>query len=402
VIDLNHYPVIQAENSNKRHRPIGIGVQGLADAMALLGLPFDSLPGQQLNRDIFETIYFSALTASHELAVKHGPYESFKGSPISQGIFQFDMWNVKPSNRWDWDGLRAKIMKDGIRNSLLVAPMPTASTSQMLSNNECFEPFTSNIYVRRTLAGEFVCVNRYLLHTLIQRGLWSKQIREILIAHNGSVQNIPGMPEDIKRLYPTVWELKLRTQVDMAADRGAFIDQSQSFNVHMTDASVSKLTSLHFYAWKKGLKTGMYYLRSQPAADPIKFTVDAKLIREFQAAVASSSSSSSSSSNGSSNGSGAATLPLAPPIFVRQPSPAPVEDKQFDFKQNTALAQVVFDTKTNGMAAASDTFDKNIKPTPSSTPLTTALSAIPDHIPPLLRKQADLENSGECVFSCGS
>lgn len=280
VIDRNYYPVEEARRSNMRHRPVGIGVQGLADVFALLRMPFESPEAQRLNEDIFETIYYAALTASNELAQREGTYETYKGSPVSQGILQFDMWNVAPrSGRWDWIGLRERIQRYGVRNSLLVAPMPTASTSQILGNNECFEPFTSNIYTRRVLAGEFIVVNKYLLRDLIRLGLWNETMRNQLMASNGSVQHIDGIPEDIKALYKTVWEIKQRTLIDMAADRGAYIDQSQSFNVHLLDVTPAKLTSMHFYAWSRGLKTGMYYLRTKAAVDAIKFTVDMQSIK---------------------------------------------------------------------------------------------------------------------------
>lgn len=280
IIDINHYPVPEAEKSNLRHRPLGIGVQGLADVFVLLRYPFESLEAQKLNIEIFETLYFGALTASKNLAKEFGPYATYEGSPVSKGILQFDMWNVKPSERWNWDELRAEIKKFGLRNSLLVAPMPTASTSQILGNNECFEPYTSNLYVRRTLAGEFVCVSKHLLKDLIKLGLWTPTLKNKLIAHNGSVQQLTELPQKLRDLYKTVWEMKGKVLMDMAADRGAFIDQSQSLNVHMTDTSYAKMTSMHFYAWKKGLKTGMYYLRTKPAADAIKFTVDQEMLRE--------------------------------------------------------------------------------------------------------------------------
>ncbi|MDO1450062.1 ribonucleoside-diphosphate reductase subunit alpha [Rhodocytophaga aerolata] len=274
IIDINYYPVPQARNSNMRHRPIGLGVQGLADAFIMLRMPFESDEAQGLNRDIFETIYFGALTASMELAKKHGPYETFKGSPISKGIFQFDMWGVEPkSGRWDWNGLRKEIKQYGVRNSLLLAPMPTASTSQILGNNECFEPYTSNIYTRRVLSGEFTVVNKHLLKDLVRLNLWNEQMKNKVIKSNGSIQNIPEIPQHIKDLYKTVWEIKQKTIIDMAADRGAFICQSQSLNIHIQDPNFGKLTSMHFYAWKKGLKTGMYYLRTKAAADAVKFTV---------------------------------------------------------------------------------------------------------------------------------
>ncbi|MEY4110459.1 MAG: hypothetical protein RLZZ46_814 [Bacteroidota bacterium] len=275
IIDRNYYPVPEARNSNLRHRPIGLGVQGLADVFVLMRLAFDSSEAAQLNRDIFETIYYAALTASKDLAAANGPYESFSGSPISQGIFQFDMWGVTPSNRWEWDILREEIKKFGVRNSLLLAPMPTASTSQILGNNECFEPFTSNVYKRGTLSGEFIIVNKYLLKDLVQLGLWNESMKNSIIAANGSVQSIDEIPDNIKELYKTVWEIKQKAIIDMAADRGAFICQSQSLNLFMQNPNMAKLTSMHFYAWEKGLKTGMYYLRTKAAADAIKFTVEA-------------------------------------------------------------------------------------------------------------------------------
>ncbi len=275
VIDINYYPVPEARNSNLRHRPIGIGVQGLADTFIQLKMPFDSAEAAGLNKDIHETIYFAAMTASMELAQKNGPYESFKGSPVSKGIFQFDMWGVTPgSGRWDWDSLKKEVKKNGLRNSLLVAPMPTASTSQILGNNECFEPYTSNIYTRRTLSGEFIVVNKHLMKDLISLGLWDESMKNRLIAANGSVQGIPEIPQNIKDIYKTVWEISQKAIIDMAADRGAYICQSQSMNVHIQDPNFGKLTSMHFYAWKKGLKTGMYYLRSKAAASAIQFTVE--------------------------------------------------------------------------------------------------------------------------------
>jgi ribonucleoside-diphosphate reductase alpha chain len=275
IIDINYYPVEEARNSNMRHRPIGLGVQGLADAFIMLRMPFESVEAQGLNKDIFETIYFAAMTASKDLSKIDGPYQSFKGSPVSKGIFQFDMWGVTPdSGRWDWDSLKKEVKQHGVKNSLLVAPMPTASTSQILGNNECFEPYTSNIYTRRVLSGEFVVVNKHLLKDLIKLGLWNDKMKNKLIEANGSVQNIPELPQHIKDLYKTVWEIKQKTLIDMAADRGAYICQSQSFNVHIQDPNFGKLTSMHFYAWKKGLKTGMYYLRTKAAVDAIKFTVE--------------------------------------------------------------------------------------------------------------------------------
>lgn len=283
TIDINYYPVEKAKRSNLRHRPIGIGVQGLADTFILLGLAFDSSEAQQLNKDIFETIYYHALKASSAMAAKDGPYETYHGSPVSKGILQVDMWAVMPSERWDWTTLREMISKNGVRNSLLVAPMPTASTSQILGNNECFEPYTSNIYSRRVLSGEFVVVNKHLLHDLSEMGLWSSALKNKIIYENGSVSNIPEIPEELKAIYKTVWEIKQKTLVDMAIDRGCYIDQSQSLNIHMDQPDPGKLTSFHFYAWSKGLKTGMYYLRTRAAADAIKFTVDTSFLNKENA-----------------------------------------------------------------------------------------------------------------------
>lgn len=281
VIDVNYYPVEEARRSNFRHRPIGLGIQGLADAFILLRMPFDSPEAKGLNEDIFETIYYAAVETSMELAKTQGTYETYEGSPASKGILQFDMWGVTPkSGRWNWNELKGKVLKYGLRNSLLVAPMPTASTSQILGNNECFEPYTTNIYTRRTLSGEFIIVNKHLMKDLIRLGLWNDSMRNRLIAANGSVQNIPGIPQNIKDLYKTVWEISQKIIIDMAADRGAYICQSQSMNVFMQDPNFGKLTSMHFYAWKKGLKTGMYYLRSQAATSAIQFTVDKAALDE--------------------------------------------------------------------------------------------------------------------------
>jgi ribonucleoside-diphosphate reductase alpha chain len=286
IIDNNYYPVEEARRSNMRHRPVGLGVQGLADAFIQLRLPFESEKAKQLNIDIFETIYFAAMTASKDLAIKEGPYETFKGSPLSKGQFQFDLWGVKPkSGRWDWENLRLDVMNHGVRNSLLVAPMPTASTSQILGNNECFEPYTSNIYTRRVLSGEFIIVNKYLLRDLVNRGLWNTAMKDKIITANGSVQDIPEIPQEIKDLYKTVWEIKMRTIIDMAADRGAYICQSQSLNLFINSPNASKLTSMHFYAWKKGLKTGMYYLRTQAASQAVKFTVENQGGKNMEAVI---------------------------------------------------------------------------------------------------------------------
>ena len=277
VIDRNYYPVLEAENSNMRHRPIGLGVQGLADAFILLRMPFTSDEAKKLNQEIFETLYFAAVTASMEMAKEEGPYSTYEGSPISKGEFQHNLWNIKDeelSGRWDWASLRKEVLANGVRNSLLVAPMPTASTSQILGNNEAFEPYTSNIYTRRVLSGEFIVVNKHLLHDLVERGLWNETLKQEIMRHNGSVQNIPQIPADLKELYKTVWEMSMKDIIDMSRQRGYFIDQSQSLNLFMQDANYAKLTSMHFYAWKSGLKTGMYYLRTKAAVDAIKFTLN--------------------------------------------------------------------------------------------------------------------------------
>lgn len=286
IIDVNYYPVKEAENSNMRHRPIGLGVQGLADAFLALKLPFDSPEAKQLNIQIFETIYHAALEASCELAQEEGPYSTFQGSPASKGQLQYDLWGVTPTKLWDWETLKADIKQHGLRNSLLCAPMPTASTSQIMGFNECFEPYTSNIYSRRVLAGEFQVVNPWLLKDLVEMGLWSENMKNRIIADGGSIQNIPNIPADTKALYKTVWELSQKVVIDMAADRGAFIDQSQSLNLHLKAPTFGKITSMHFYGWKKGLKTGMYYLRTMAAAAPIQFTVDKDALAVADTAVA--------------------------------------------------------------------------------------------------------------------
>ena len=274
VIDINFYPTDKTKNSNMKHRPIGIGVQGLADAFAIMDVPFHTNLAKQINRNIFETMYHAALEASMEAAKKEGPYTSFKGSPASEGILQFDMWNVTPSDRYDWDSLKLNIAQHGLRNSLLLAPMPTASTSQILGNNECFEPFTSNIYVRRTIAGEFVCINKFLLKELIDLGLWTDEIKNSIIRQNGSVQNVKGIPKGLQEKYKIVWEIPMKHLLEMSADRGAFICQSQSTNLWMKEPSYKKLTAMHMFAWKKGLKTGIYYLRTKAKAAPQQFTIE--------------------------------------------------------------------------------------------------------------------------------
>jgi ribonucleoside-diphosphate reductase subunit M1 len=274
IIDINYYPLPEARNSNLRHRPIGIGVQGLADAFILMRMPFDSKEAHLLNKQIFETLYYGALEASSEIAERDGPYSTYEGSPVSKGILQYDMWGVTPTNLWNWADLKQRIAKHGVRNSLLLAPMPTASTAQILGNNESTEPYTSNIYVRRVLSGEFQIVNQHLLKDLTDRGLWNETMKNQIIANYGSIQNVPGIPDDLKSIYKTVWEISQKVIIDMAADRGAFIDQSQSMNIHLAAPNYGVMSSMHFYGWEKGLKTGMYYLRTKPAANPIQFTVD--------------------------------------------------------------------------------------------------------------------------------
>jgi len=296
IIDGNYYPVQEAENSNLRHRPIGLGVQGLADTFIMMGLPFESEGARALNKEIFETIYYASMTASKDLAKVEGPYQSIKGSPVSKGQFQFDLWGVNPTDRWEWDLLREEVKEHGVRNSLLLAPMPTASTAQILGNNECFEPYTSNIYTRRVLSGEFIIVNKHLLKDLVKEGLWTKDMRQKIMVANGSVQNIEEVPQRLKDLYKTAWEISQKAIIDLSADRGAYICQSQSLNIFMENANFGKLTSMHFYGWEKGLKTGMYYLRTKAATDAIKFTIDksavqeptAKSIEEAQAEMACS------------------------------------------------------------------------------------------------------------------
>ena len=287
IIDNNYYPIEEARTSNMKHRPIGLGVQGLADVFILLRLPFESELAKMLNKNIFETIYFAAMTASKDLAKEQGAYQTFAGSPVSKGIFQFDMWGVTPTERWDWASLKEEVKQFGVRNSLLVAPMPTASTSQIFGNNECFEPYTSNIYTRRVLSGEFIIVNKHLLKDLVNLGLWNNSMKNKIIAANGSIQNIEEIPAEIKELYKTVWEIKQRNIIDMAADRGAYICQSQSLNLFVDNPNASKLTSMHFYAWKKGLKTGMYYLRTQAATQAVQFTVEKQGSNEINPVIPS-------------------------------------------------------------------------------------------------------------------
>ncbi|OCH92652.1 hypothetical protein OBBRIDRAFT_791098 [Obba rivulosa] len=285
IIDVNYYPIPEARRSNMRHRPIGVGVQGLADTFMALRMPFESPEARELNKQIFETIYHAAVEASSDMAEKDGPYETYEGSPASRGELQYDLWGITPTDLWDWTSLKAKVARTGLRNSLLVAPMPTASTSQILGFNECFEPYTSNIYTRRVLAGEFQVVCPWLLRELVDRKLWNDDMKNMIIAHGGSVQKIPSIPDDIKAIYKTVWEISQKKILDLAADRGAFVCQSQSLNVHLQSPTTGQLTSMHFYGWKKGLKTGMYYLRTRPAAQAIQFTVDQSYLKDAKKQV---------------------------------------------------------------------------------------------------------------------
>merc|ERR1719266_1023888 len=286
IIEVNFYPVEEARNSNMRHRPIGIGIQGLADAYILMRLPFESEEACLLNKQIFETIYFGALEASCELAEVEGPYSTYEGSPVSQGKLQYDMWGVTPTNLHDWATLKAKIAKHGVRNSLLMAPMPTASTAQILGNNESVEAYTSNIYTRRVLSGEFQVVNQHLLRDLTELGIWTDDLKNDIVSANGSIQHIPSIPDNIKKLYKTVWEISQKNVIQQAADRGAFIDQSQSLNIHIAEPNFGKMSSMHFYGWESGLKTGMYYLRTKPAAQAIQFTVDKTKVKDAVAGKA--------------------------------------------------------------------------------------------------------------------
>ena len=314
VIDVNYYPIPEARNSNMRHRPVGIGVQGLADAFILMGFAFDSPEARKLNTEIFETIYFGAVTESNAIAQRDGAYETYEGSPASKGELQYDLWGVEPTKRWDWAALKANIKKHGLRNSLLVAPMPTASTSQILGNNECIEPYTSNIYTRRTLSGEYIIVNKHLLNDLIRLNLWDEDMKEMLIASNGSVQNIQGLPQELKERYKTVWEISQKAIIDMAADRGAYICQSQSLNLFVENANMGKLSSMHFYAWQKGLKTGMYYLRSKAAVEPIKFSLSEKHHRKFKHDTTDATSIPSESYKPSTNSNSSALDNMTPAI----------------------------------------------------------------------------------------
>ncbi len=357
MITRNYYPVIEARNSNMRHRPVGLGVQGLADAFMALRMPFDSPAARELNIQIFETIYHAALESSCELAQNYGKYESYEGSPISQGKLQFDLWGRVPTDLWDWTELRASIAQHGVRNSLLVAPMPTASTSQILGWNECFEPYTSMLYARRVLSGDFQVVCPWLLRDLINLGLWDDDMKNLIIAAGGSIQNIPSIPAELKSIYKTVWEISQKAVIDLSADRGAFIDQSQSLNIHLANPSFSQLTSMHFYGWKRGLKTGSYYLRTKPSAQAIQFTIDASTLKQAKtnAAVAKASLPASAATSAPSTEtliapmrkvaiSTTATAPVPDAVVAastarRDDSPGPSEEEEISYEEAKRRAE---------------------------------------------------------------
>ncbi|KAJ7274198.1 ribonucleotide reductase alpha subunit [Mycena rebaudengoi] len=416
IIDVNYYPIPETRRSNMRHRPIGVGVQGLADVFLALRLPFESAAAKELNQQIFETIYHGALEASAELAEKDGPYETFQGSPASMGQLQFDMWGVTPTTLWDWDGLKAKIARTGLRNSLLTAPMPTASTSQILGNNECFEPYTSNIYTRRVLSGEFQVVCPWLLRELVDLGLWDDNMKNMLIAHRGSVQNIPNIPDDVKAIYKTVWEISQKRILELSADRGAFICQSQSLNVHLSAPTMGQLTSMHFYGWKKGLKTGMYYLRTQPAAQAIQFTVDQSVLNDAKVhnanakakaalkvnavpagattiptlitLVASSPSSSSSSSRDSSHAPVTPPKSREPSVKIKEESVTP-ERLQFSAPP---VEEATVDAESEAMLAKMAAEDPDFA---------AALKKLKERELEEAKMYCALENKDECLMCSG-
>ncbi|KAF9553232.1 ribonucleotide reductase alpha subunit [Agrocybe pediades] len=462
IIDVNYYPIPEARRSNMRHRPIGVGVQGLADAFMALRMPFDSQAAKELNIQIFETIYHAALEASSELAERDGPYETWMGSPAQQGQLQYDMWGVTPTDLWDWASLKEKIARTGLRNSLLVAPMPTASTSQILGNNECFEPYTSNIYTRRVLAGEFQIVCPWLLRELVDLGLWDDNMKNMIIAHNGSVQNIPSIPDDVKAIYKTVWEISQKKVLDLAADRGAFICQSQSLNVHLQAPTMGQLTSMHFYGWKKGLKTGMYYLRTRPAAQAIQFTVDQSVLASAKqqnsdakaraktasstaaAATVSAAAPAAVRANGIPTPSASpspsrptatpppatsAATPVTPVTIKQEPiSPSPLKFADSSSSSTPSSSSAITPSSSTETAvnasSSSSTKDSNLTPSASESSLATSLAALslddktrkaaeadPEFAAALIRKyerdledaklQCSLENKEACLMCSG-
>ncbi|KAJ7079729.1 ribonucleotide reductase alpha subunit [Mycena belliarum] len=417
IIDVNYYPIPETRRSNMRHRPIGVGVQGLADVFLALRMPFESPAAKELNQQIFETIYHGALEASAELAERDGPYETYQGSPASLGELQYDMWGVTPSSLWDWDTLKAKIAKTGLRNSLLTAPMPTASTSQILGNNECFEPYTSNIYTRRVLSGEFQVVCPWLLRELVDLGLWDDNMKNMLIAHRGSVQNIPTIPDDVKAIYKTVWEISQKRILELAADRGAFICQSQSLNVHLSAPTMGQLTSMHFYGWKRGLKTGMYYLRTQPAAQAIQFTVDQSVLNDVKvqnanalkakaalkvaAAPAASAVPALVSTTGlASPASSSSSAPATPPktrervITIKQESVSP-EPLRFS---SAPVAVIAPSAKPEAEAEAEDMLAKMALEDPD---FAAALQKLKDRELEEAKMYCALENKEDCLMCSG-
>ncbi|KAJ7033696.1 ribonucleotide reductase alpha subunit [Mycena alexandri] len=408
IIDVNYYPIPEARRSNMRHRPIGVGVQGLADTFQCLRLPFDSPAAKELNKQIFETIYHGALEASAEMAEKDGAYETFQGSPASLGQLQFDLWNVTPSSLWDWDALKAKIAKTGLRNSLVTAPMPTASTSQILGNNECFEPYTSNIYTRRVLSGEFQVVCPWLLRELVELGLWDDNMKNMIIAHNGSVQNIPSIPDDVKAIYKTVWEISQKKILELSADRGAFICQSQSLNVHLPAPTLGQLTSMHFYGWKAGLKTGMYYLRTKPAAQAIQFTVDQSVLNTAKAQNATAKATKAAAAVLT----GAPTPVLAPfkaalpspPLSAastRDQSPAPLTPLR-GREPAVAIEPVTPDSLASPAPAGEDDTDVMLAQMALEDPdFAAALQKLKDRELAEAQMLCALENKEECLMCSG-
>jgi ribonucleoside-diphosphate reductase subunit M1 len=410
IIDVNYYPVIEARNSNMRHRPIGLGVNGLADTFMALRIAFDSPEARDLNVKIFETIYHAALEASCEIAEVEGPYSTWKGSPAEQGKLQYDQWGVIPSDLWDWKALKTKIAKHGLRNSLLLAPMPTASTSQILGFNECFEPYTSNIYTRRVLSGEFQVVCPWLLRELVERGLWDEHMRNLIIANNGSVQNVDAIPDDVKAIYKTVWEISQKKILDMAADRGAFICQSQSLNVHLQSPTNGQLTSMHFYGWKKGLKTGMYYLRTKPASQAIQFTVDAAAAKTARPVVTptpsysgtskpTSTSTEASSTTTSVNGS-RDSEPPASPTHSHFASPSPPSTAKTIEPEPLSLdgsASKVAESLPNGNGSAG----ASEKPVSQDPEYLAALQRQKDRELAEAKLMCSIENKEACLMCSG-
>ncbi|KAF5382444.1 hypothetical protein D9615_002715 [Tricholomella constricta] len=405
IIDVNYYPIPEARLSNFRHRPIGIGVQGLADTFMALHMPFDSPAAKELNVQIFETIYHGALEASVEMAEQEGTYETYAGSPASQGLLQFDLWGVTPSGLWDWTSLKEKIVKTGLRNSLVTAPMPTASTSQILGFNECFEPYTSNIYTRRVLAGEFQVVCPWLLRELVDLGLWDDNMKNMIIAHNGSIQSIPNIPDNVKAIYKTVWEISQKKVIDLSADRGAFICQSQSLNIHLQSPTLGQLTSMHFYGWKKGLKTGMYYLRTRPAAQAIQFTVDQSVLKSAKAQALNSGASAKTFSlptPASSSTSSSSTPPPQPTASASRSTPAtikqvPVSPPAPTFAEASAKA-----ARSAEDALASLSLDDKVKKAAEADPeFAAALQRQKERELEDEKLQCSLENKEACLMCSG-